>query len=187
MRIPGAPARRRGGALGVTMAFSLTLFACKSSNSPDARADGGSDASPRGSGGVAGTGGTSGTGGGSGGTTNESGGRSGSGGAAGAGGSGCTTDECGPTPQTLFTVHCSDASVAGPLCSRYPSGKCAWSLPSCPDANGAGCIGEACGPTPPPDFCFGLGGYGVCVSDGTSGCNWRVTCSDLPLVDASAQ
>jgi hypothetical protein len=187
MCIPGVRGPRRGVALGVAMAFFVTVCACRSSSIPGARTDGGSDTSPRGSGGVAGTRGTSGTGGGSGVATNESGGRSGSGGAAGVGGFVCTTEECGPAPQTSFTVNCTDASVAGPLCSRYPSGKCAWSLPSCQDATGAGCTGEACGPTPPPDFCKGLGNYGVCVTDGTSGCNWRVTCSDLPPIDAAAE
>ena len=97
----------------------------------------------------------------------------------------CTSQECGPEPQGIFTVRCSDGSVAGASCSRYPSGKCAWSLTACPDSTS--CAGEACGPTPPGGLCRGLGNYGLCVSDGKSGCNWRVTCFDLPPSDAAAE
>ena len=97
----------------------------------------------------------------------------------------CTGQECGLAPQGVFTVHCSNGSVAGAFCSRYANGKCAWSLPSCPDSTS--CTGEACGPAFPGDLCEGLGNYGVCVTDGKSGCNWRVTCFDLPASDAAAE
>src|ERR1700710_1437082 len=96
----------------------------------------------------------------------------------------CPSQECGLAPQGVFTVRCSNGSVAGALCSRYTSGKCAWNLPSCPDSTS--CTGEACGPAFPGGFGDGLGNYGVCVTDGKSGCNWRVTCSDLPS-DAAAE
>ncbi|HXU02771.1 MAG TPA: hypothetical protein VN903_17520 [Polyangia bacterium] len=91
----------------------------------------------------------------------------------------CTNDECGPVPQFARTLQCADGTTAGPICSRYPSGKCAWSLTACPNA--ISCTGlDPCGPAPPGGFCAGLGNSGVCVTDGTNGCTWRVTCSDLP-------
>jgi hypothetical protein len=34
---------------------------------------------------------------------------------------------------------------------------------------------------------MGLGNEGLCVSDGKNGCNWEVTCFDLPPRDASLQ
>src|SRR5215831_8001996 len=93
---------------------------------------------------------------------------------AGDAGGGCTTLECGPTPQNVSTIQCADGSVAGPLCSRYPSGKCAWSLTVCPGATS--CTGEACGPSFPGGFCFGLGNEGNCKTSGGA-CSWEITCS----------
>jgi len=93
--------------------------------------------------------------------------------------SACTNDECGTQPQFASTLQCSDGTTAGPVCSRYPSGKCAWSLTACPNA--ISCTGlDPCGPAPPGGFCSGLGNSGVCVTDGMNGCTWRITCSDLP-------
>jgi hypothetical protein len=90
----------------------------------------------------------------------------------------CTSTECGPAPQLAPALACSDGTTAGPICSRYASGKCAWSITSCPGS--ISCQGEACGPAPPGDTCSGLGNYGVCLTDGRNGCNWQVTCFDLP-------
>lgn len=90
----------------------------------------------------------------------------------------CTSAECGPAPQTTGTFDCSDGTVAGPVCTRYKRGVCAWSLTACPGSTA--CQGEACGPVFPFGLCSGLGNYAVCVTDGTHGCRWKVTCPELP-------
>ena len=90
----------------------------------------------------------------------------------------CASNECGPVPPFAPSLTCRDGTTAGPVCGRYPSGTCAWSLTACP--NSTSCTGEACGPAPPGGFCAGLGNVGLCVTDGKNGCTWEVTCSDLP-------
>lgn len=100
-------------------------------------------------------------------------------------GSDCTSADCGPPPQLASTLACGDGTTAGPVCSRYASGACAWSLTACPGSTS--CTGEACGPSFPGGLCLGLGNSGVCVTDGKNGCTWRVTCFDLPPPDASSQ
>ena len=90
----------------------------------------------------------------------------------------CDSNECGPVPQFASSLTCSDGTTAGPVCGRYPSSKCAWSLTACP--NSTSCPGEACGPSPPGGFCNGLGNVSLCVTDGKNGCTWEVMCSDLP-------
>jgi hypothetical protein len=93
--------------------------------------------------------------------------------------SACTSDECGPAPQMARSVQCTDGTVAGPVCNRYPSGKCAWSLVPCDDSTS--CPGQdPCGPSPPDGFCLGLGNYSVCFTDDNGGCSWEVICADLP-------
>jgi hypothetical protein len=53
----------------------------------------------------------------------------------------CTPQECGPAP--LAPNHmCADGTVAGPVCERTATGRCAWIFRECPD----GC-GDARSPT----------------------------------------
>lgn len=97
----------------------------------------------------------------------------------------CTTDECGQPPQLSAPFTCSDGSSAGPVCNRYPSGKCAWSSDACP--NSSSCPHGFCGPAPPYGFCAGLGNHEVCLTDGKNGCTWQVTCFDLPPIDGGTR
>ena len=55
----------------------------------------------------------------------------------------CSAQECGPAPGAP-NFMCADGTVAGPVCERTATGRCAWIFRECPDGCGDARTPTAC-------------------------------------------